>query len=277
MFAVKNCFRFAALTALVCALALTGCGKKDDAPKAEGEPKPAPPGPTPPPPMPPAPVDLTKAKPDGTYTAKAFLAEQKKDGDFLLNRHAGKVVEVTGEIKGYGYGARENVAAIILDTGEEITFDMMVCQLADKEPWKKALPTQQVILRAEVPSKVNPAGILAWQIVEVKGSPPKTFSAEEFSRASATEPEKYKDKPLFITGTITKTQENGGFLLVFLKAQEGGEVQCVFGDEFQAIAFLTVGQKMALKPGAMVKILGKYVHIGVSGKVRDCILLEPAP
>src|SRR6266540_527361 len=99
MFTAKNWHRVAALTAFVCALALAGCAdKKNDTPKAGGDPKPAepkgvtPPGPNPPGPTPgptPPPKDLTKEKPEATYTMEAFLAEMIKDSNFPVSKHRG--------------------------------------------------------------------------------------------------------------------------------------------------------------------------------------------
>src|SRR5688500_763116 len=134
MFAWKNWHCCAALTAFVGALALAGCGeKKTDAPKAEGDPKPAEPG-SPPPKEPTE--SLANAKPEAAFTAKELKGEHKKDAFFLISKYPGKVVEVTGVVTSVGLD-RPN-GSLLLDCGEQ--FEWLRCPVLDKQPWKKVLP-----------------------------------------------------------------------------------------------------------------------------------------
>jgi hypothetical protein len=270
--------RFTTLALLAGALAVAiGCNKKDEPPKVEGTPPPTPPEPKKDPPKQPTPpADLKDAKPDVTYTAKAVLAEQKKDQHFPRFQHPGKVVEVTGVVEGYGRGES---AGVLLDTGSD-RFDQVLCLMADKHPWKQVLPTQEVVLRARVPLPTDPPANLVWQLIEVKGPTPPALTAEEFTREEAANAaefaKKYDRKYLIVTGTIArvgKLEANGHFLRVWLQGVEKKQMLCIVRGPESPVNYLSPTQRDRLKAGQRVKLLGRYANDQFDVE----IILEPAP
>jgi hypothetical protein len=254
MIAVKNWHRFVALTAFVCALALAGCGKKDDAPKAEGDPKPADPKPSDPKRVDP----LADAVPDVVYAAEELPANAST---YLEKNHAGKLIELTGTVytSGRSYG-KSYVFLRSKNGGIAIS-----CDVPDKKPWTKVLPSQTVTLRGRMTDK------LVWQIIRVSGTPPPTLAAEQVIQ------EKRKvraDDYLIVTGVIVKQhKDEQGNTHVFLKGNETELLECVFFYTGAAFVPLEPEQERLLHPGQRVKLLGEYLVDQLTG----CVLLEPAP
>jgi hypothetical protein len=279
MFAVRNWSRFAALTAFVCALALAGCGKKDDPTKAEGDPKGGRPGPTPVGPTPPAPVpavDVTTAKPEATYTIQAFLAEMTKDSNFPVSKHRGKVIEMTGVVTGYGFGP--NAGAFMLATGPSRLSDNRPEKTNLGRPWTKALPTQTVTLRALVANSNEVPDPYPWQFIEAKGPPPVAQTAEQLVKErnadSKAFDKKYEYGWVMVTGEVAEVKKSDGGGNEFQLAAGGKEqLLCTIPGPGNGAAPLTASQQTALKPGTKVKLLGQPT----GDRLTDCIVLDPAP
>jgi hypothetical protein len=277
--APKNWHRLTTFALLACALALVGCGKNAE-PTKPGEPKPAPPGPgpTPPGPTPPAPpADLSKAKPEATYTVQQFVAEMTKDSNFPVSKHAGKVIDLTGVVSGYGFGP--NAGAFLLESEPGKPLEARPYKAADvSRPWTKALPAQTVVLRAQVGKSNNVPDPYPWQFVEAKGAPPMTQTAEQLVKERAANEvafnKKYADHWVLVTGTVAEVKKSDGGGTEFrLKAGDKEQLLCTIPDPGFAVAPLTPPQAAALKPGTKVKLLGQPV----GDRVAFCIVLDPAP
>jgi hypothetical protein len=268
-----------ATVVFVCAVARAGCGKKDDAPNAGDDPEPAPPGQISKQPTPAVSEDLTKEKPEATYTIEAFIEEMRKDShfpvsSFPVSKHAGKVIEVRGVVTGYGFGP--HAGAFMLKTGPHPVLDRPEKVDLDR-PWTKALPTQTVTLRARVATSNAVQDPYHWQFIKTEGPLLPTITAEELVKERETDAsafdEKYKHAWVMLNGTIseTKTDKDGGAAFQ-LAAGDKKRLLCTIPARI-AIAPLTPAQTAALKPGTKVKLLGRPAI----GRVSDCIVFEPAP
>jgi hypothetical protein len=268
MTALKNQHPLAAFALLASALA--GCGKNPE-PSKPVEPKAAQPGTTPNA-TPPAPAKDDSIK----YSAEEFRKAAANDSKFPVSKHAGKKVEVSGVLRGYAHGQSQGM--VILEAGPDKIFDKVTCLVVGKRPWLKVLPGQTVTLRTVVPQSVRDPDDIEWQIVEVKGSAPPTLTAEQFVKELRAD-EKAFDKKHFmkhviVTGTVAEVKPTaGGGNEVSLSAGDKEQLVCVFSAPADAIAPLAAAQQAALKPGAKVKLLGRFT----GGKLGECILLEPAP
>lgn len=285
MTAVNRWRRFAVLFVLALLVAPAGCGKKDeptkDTPKADNAPKPTGRGaetvlaPVPEP-APTPPADLKTAKPDATYTMNAFIAEMTKDRNFPVSKHAGKVIELTGVVRGYGAGP--NAGAFMLETDPARPQDARPEKVSGGRPWTKALPTQTVTLRAQVASSTTALDPYPWQFVEAKGAPPAAQTAEQLVKERDTDPKafgkKYDDAWVLVTGTVAEAKPGtGGPTEFLLAAGEQGQLLCTIPATGFAVAPLTPTQQAALKPGTKVKVLGQPT----GDRLTLCIVLEPAP
>ena len=275
MFAVKTCSRFAALTALVCAFALAGCGKKNEPTKAEGDPKGGPPPGQPgTQPAPSAPVDLAKATPEATYTIQAFIAEMRKNSNFPISKHAGKVIDMTGVVTGYGFGPNEG--AFMLEMDPMRPLESRPYKVGGR-PWTKGLPKQTVTLRTQVAaSTVVPES--PWVFVEAKGSPLPTQTAEQLVKErnadSKAFDKKYEYGRVMVTGDVAGVKKSDGGGTEFQLAAGGKEqLVCTIPGPGNGAAPLTASQQTALKPGTKVKLLGRPT----GDWLTDCIVLDPAP
>lgn len=267
MFSLQNWQRFTSLTLFVGVLAIAGCGKQDEQIKTEGEPivadwlkKPSPP------------ESLKDVKPDATFTATALMAEQKKDGEFLTKQYSRKVVEISGEMESFHLAKEGTAHNLFLKYGGALDMIRMIrFNVTDRDLWRKAFPSQTVVLRARMPAYV-------WEVVEVKGAPPSTLTAEQFVKEKSADPERFKkmydDKSLIVTGVINKVEirETDGFN-IYLEGIGDKHILCTFLSNAFAAVPLTDAQKALLKAGQKIKVLGQCR----SGSLSLCILLEPAP
>ena len=267
MFAVNYRQRSAAL--LVFAVGLVGCGKKDEPTKADVDPKPvpvAPPGPTPSGPTPPKPAppeSLTTAKPDVVIAPGVLREESNKDYNFLFNKYPGKIVDVTGLVD------RCIPGSVFLQAGKQKSVDTIRCVVGDEKPWRKVFPSQTVTLRARV---ITP---FVWEVVDVKGPPPPTLTAEQYVREKANAPDdfekKHKNSYLIVTGVVTKAEhEENGSAEVFLDGGGKERILCTFTAADQRSR---QERKALLKVGQKVKLLGDFA----SDRLMFCELMDQTP
>lgn len=291
MFSGKNWHHFATLTLCVGALAvaIAGCGKKDEPPKAEGEPKPAPTNPTssnptPQDPTPPTPPEqpksesLTNVKPDVVLTAKTLLEEFTKDRDFLSNKYAGKVVQLTGIVDDLRE-AKPGDGYLALRAGDSYGSEVVRCEVREKNFVKKVLPSQTVVLRMRAPKSASDLGAAVWEIIEAKGTIP-VLTAEQFTREQSTAKDdelkkKYDKQHLIVTGTIAEVESSDQGTRLFLRGVGETQVECWFpGSPYERVPFSQT-QKETMKAGQTVKVCGQFYFS--TGNLKSCILLEPAP
>jgi hypothetical protein len=280
MSVAKNWHRFAALSVFVCAIALAGCAeKKNDAAKAEGDPKPAEPKekkkagditmddlraaakaaggnfdkPTP---EPKPPESLANVKADVVIPTRVWYEETRKDYNFVFNKYKGQVVEVSGLV------ADCHGSVVFVQGGPKET-DTLMCPVSVKKPWTKVLPTQTVTLRARV---VVP---FQWEIVDAKGPPPPAVTADELGKDEVAD--KLNNQWAILTGVIAEVENlANGDVTVYLAAGKTEPLKCVFRELEGTIP---PEQKKLLRDGQQVKFLGHYSL----GSLFSCIVLEPAP
>lgn len=294
MFARKNWYRAGTLILFMCALVIVGCGKNADTPKPIDDPPAVAPKAepkktgditmddlrtaaktaggdldksTPTPNLPPSVVNV---KPDVLLTPKSAADEYKKDG---LKRCQGQVVEVTGTVGDLGpYGA--NGSTIYLREDNPNDFGHMHYTIRGGKAWTQVFPLQTVTLRARIATQ------LVWDVVGVKGPPPTSFTAEQFTseqKAGVEEfDKKYEGKYLIVTGIIVKVGKvelDGEFVRVWLQGVEKTQMPCTFRGPRAPTNLISQQQRDYLKVGQQVKVLGRYVddHFDVD------VLLDPAP
>lgn len=296
--------RFAALSALVGALVLAGCSdKKADPPKPEGEakvekekpkPKPAPksnpkpatpepePDPTPeplkpPPPLPKpkppeAPESLKDVKPDVVYTVATFDAENSKDFNFLITKHADKVVELTGVVDSFTQLGPVVGSAVWLK-GEGVV-GLVNCPVADYEPWKKVTPGQTATLRVRAPKSKTDRRPFAWRVVNVTGPAAVEYTAERLSKEWTADKEavekKLEGKWLIVTGDVHAITFKDNIATVPLAA--AGQPLPITCEINTALGIGLAEKLKALKAGEKFHVLAKLR----AGKLDDCKHLEPA-
>lgn len=268
MHKVKNPY---CLTTLAFSLAITvsACGKKADTPTtgtptAEAAPKAGAP----------APVPQVPKDDKASYTAEAYRAAAK-DQSFPVSKHAEKTVEVTGVVKYYDHGRSQGMASVQAGPAGELFADISL-RVAGRQPWLKALPGQTATFRTVIPKSVRDRDDIEWEIVEVKGAPTRTVTAEQIARENRDNfkeaSEKYFQKPVIVTGTVAEVLPPGEGGTKILVGSGKDTVTVAFSPADQAAANLTPAQKSALKPGTKVKVLGVFL-----GELGDAILLDPAP
>src|SRR5262245_14241923 len=152
-----------------------------------------------------APVATTPAKtvPDVKLTAEEFYKECKTDSNYLISKHASKLVELTGVVR----AAKLDLGGdpILLLFGGDTT-SLVNCPVGDRNPWSKAFPGQTVTLWGTVPSSIYDPKLFVWNIKSVTGPEPPKMTAEEFVNAFVADPEaaekKYKGTHIILSGEV---------------------------------------------------------------------------
>ncbi len=286
MMAAKTAHHLAMMATFACVLAVVGCGKQQDSTKSdEAQAKQTPPEPKQPikketdTPTSKTPSNPASAKSDGTYTVKEYSQAGTTDFFYMWSKHAGKVVEVTGVVVDFASGPDGGV----VNLGEkDAEFSTGGFDLADKQPWLKAMPGQTATVRTTVPMDKD-AFKIKWEISSVKGSPPRSGSAEELVKElNGTNVNEFREKhggtrAIIATGTITEVMllEDGG-AVVKLAAGKDETLQCSFAiTKFEPVQ-LPESQRKKLAVGQKIKVLGNFNKL-VSVELVSCVLLEPAP
>jgi hypothetical protein len=225
--------------------------------------------------------------PDVKLTAEEFYKEANKDNNFVINKHAGKLMELAGVVDDarLDFGGDPILFLIgerkVIKIGEkEITTNTPVnCPVADRNHWSKAFPGQTVTLRARAPKSINDPVLFKWHIKSVTGAEPPRMTAEEFVKEVVADPEaaetKYKDKHVILTGEVAEAKvrdkrlegftlsmkEKTPALVCYVTESVGGEKAATF-------------VKGVAKPGQKVTVLVKFdayfnKEISVTGHVID--------
>jgi hypothetical protein len=263
------------------ALAVTGCGPESTSPSSS----PAPPsrssdsartggGQTPP-----AENKSTtpeKTTPDFKLTAEELYQESRKDRNFLINKHAGNLVELTGVVDKAILDLDGN-PTLLLNGSKDM--DRVNCPVGDRNHWSKAFPGQTVTLWGTVPLSSHDPKPLVWNIKAVTGPEPPKVTIEELVKAFAADPEaaekKFKGKHLIVTGAVAAPQKQNGVLVGFrLKSMEKKPSLVCYvvsdgrGEKEQAFV------KSVAKPGQKVTVLVEFTayysdEISMTGHVID--------
>ncbi|MBP3958692.1 hypothetical protein J8F10_25890 [Gemmata sp. G18] len=285
MFAVNHWQRIAIL--ILFTVVLAGCGKKDEVPKIEDNPKLADPPKvekkngdittddlrraakaaggdldTKKPEPTNAPESLAKVKPDVVITAEEWAKQSEDAGkpSAPFDKNVGKIVDLTGVVKNVG------VYLALETTPDRLP---LIVPTTEKEPWKKVFPGQTVRLRARINELVH------WEIIDVKGAMPDKFTAEQLAREVAADKKgmesKYKDKYIIVSGIIEKAEVSEyGHAYVTLKSPSGGGVvKCFFSGSLGS----EKARNKSFQPGMKLVAVGGYdgTSLGV------CQAMELAP
>jgi hypothetical protein len=153
--------------------------------------------------------------PDAKLTVEEFYKESQKDPNYLINKHAGKLVELTGGVRAAMLDFGGDPVLLLNVGGSE--FDRVNCPVGDRNHWSKAFPGQTVTLRGRVPSSVNDPKLFVWEIKSVTGPQPTRLSVEDFVKEVVADPEaaekKYKGKRVILTGEVAEPKTHEGKLV----------------------------------------------------------------
>src|ERR1051326_3235599 len=174
------CLRAALFATFV--LALVGCSPESSKSGSSPPPPLSGSGPAPPAGGGPAATDNkpptpAKTTPDVKLTAEELYQESRKDGNFLIAKHAGKLVELTGVVHSAGLDFSGS-PFMFLRGGKELQY--VNCPLSERNPGSKAFPGQTVTLWGTVPSSSYDPKPFVWNIKSVTGSEPPKVTAEQF-------------------------------------------------------------------------------------------------
>lgn len=215
------------------------------------------------------------ARPDFQVTAEAFAKEFTKDREAFKAKYANKVVEVTGTVHSVGQdiGGGGNVS---LRGDPDVLVGNVLCGTAEREPWRAVLPGQTARVRGRCPDRVSVEAMLFDAVVlEVRGDPPPTVTADQLAKEFAADPDaaekKWDKKYLILTGRVKQVippkDLNGRFLLLESDPATP-RVQPDFGTDDRA---------KRVRPGQQVRVLAQSLGVAAE-KDRllfiDCWLLD---
>jgi hypothetical protein len=214
--------------------------------------------------------------PDVKLTAEQLSKESEKDSNYLINKHAGKLVELTGVVRAamLDFGGDR---VLLLNAGGPSS-DRVNCPVGDWDHWSKAYPGQTVTLRGQVPSSVTDPKLFIWNIKSATGPQPPRMSAEDFAKEVVADPEaarkKYKDKHVILTGEVAEPKTHNGMLVGVrfrLKEKEPVVVCYAIGAGGQKEMNFVKG---AATPGQKVTVLVEFQgydagEIAVRGPIID--------
>jgi hypothetical protein len=249
------------------ALAVGGCGPKSGDPSPPAPSRGSDTGSTSPGATAPAtPADNTKTTPAKTVpdiklTAEELFKESKKDSNFLIAKHASKLVELTGVVDQARLDLGGDPILFLLGGGGG-GLDRVNCPVGDPNHWSKAFPGQTVTLWGTIPSSIYDPKRFVWNIKSVTGPEPPRLTAEEFVKAFAADPEasekKCKGKRVILSGEVAEPKMNQkrlvGFILS-LKEKKPSVVCYVIGfggDKEEAFV------KRVAKPGQKVTVIVEF-------------------
>ena len=195
------------------------------------------------------------------------MKEYGQTGTEFRSKYPNKIVELSGKVFAfdpYNWSAIGDVITMNLEGNPGTTF----CQIADREPWAKALPGEQVEVRGRVPPNSDRvvAPLVDCVIVEPQRSSALPIMAEQLVRDMKTAPKKYLNKSLIVSGEIvSKSTANAVF--VELKGDGQTNVRCYVYNKLH----FTIDP---LKVGQMTKLVGRNVQLR---QVEGVILSECLP
>jgi hypothetical protein len=266
-----------ALALLVAALALGGCGKTAVTQPESKNPLPPPgpnqtPGPTPPSPKPgPAPQPEPKpksdietrlaAKPDVVLKEDELIAELKKD--FTLKQYDGKIVDVTGVVKGFHFFGTQGQPALRLGS-RDVSY---ICK--QPEALALAAPGQTVTLRLGQSTLAGPIDCL---IVKTEGPAPPELTADQLAKELDADKDgttkKYKGKHILVKGKWQASKEEPFVRVVLSSPNVKPEITC---DLVREAA--DAGKKNGwVKAGEEVRILAEFTGTAESTLTHGAVL-----
>jgi hypothetical protein len=247
------------------AFAIVGCGPRDTSPTPPTAPSTRRPDQATPAAFGSAAVADPKATaaentPTAKLTAEEFSNAVKEDSNYLIAKHAGKLVELTGVVE----AAKRDFGGdpvLLLNAGGK-SYSLINCPVSDRNHWSKAFPGQTVTLRGRAPTSAADPVPFVWHIQSVTGPQPARKSVEDFVKEVVADPEatekKYKGKPIILTGEVAEPRLHEGKLVgvrLALKEKEpvvvcyaiglGGEKETAF---IRGVA----------KPGQKVTVVVEY-------------------
>jgi hypothetical protein len=198
--------------------------------------------------------DMSKA-PDVTMTAADYAAEFKKDKKAAAEKYNGKIIQLTGTVDHFAKNITGDVEMLLAVKGD---FVGVICFTTDKQPWNHATPGQSVQVKGAFPEITFSPALVHCVIVEASGTKAPTLTAEALGKeydadAKAVE-EKYKDKWLFLTGTVADKQEKDKAVRVFFKTDSKVKVVASFTPTDKADAD-------QIKVGDKVRVIGHFSEL----------------
>jgi hypothetical protein len=207
--------------------------------------------------------DLSKAEPKFTVTAEELHKEFKTDKKAAETKYQGQVVEVKGTVNSLGVNVSSQ-AYVDLEVPKE--FVGVMCYTADKEPWAKVAPGQQVKLKGRWPKGAFSAQLMNCVFTEAKSSPAISITAkklvQEYMAAKEGTRQKYHDKWLIVDGELASIDLKKG--VATIKGDGDTPIKVGFGAT-QANLF------KAARVGRPLKVLGRAT-IFASG--NDALFVE---
>ncbi len=193
-------------------------------------------------------------KPDFRLTAMELLAVYKQDRQATGAKYHGKTLELSGQVSFCGYDLGKRKAQLNLKGADFL--EQVVCYLRnEKEPWAKAVPGQEVVIRGRYEESIIP---MLQDTVLVTTGPYQGVVltseqlAGELTKAPTGARERYKNKYLAVTGVILAREVNDlGDFSLYLQGNDHLSVRC----SFEVVARSLVNKFI---PGDRIKLVGKY-------------------
>jgi hypothetical protein len=233
------------LPLLLCGL-LAGCG--GNAGKVEVEPEPRPGAGQPQ-------VKPAADKPDARLTSRELYAAHKQDRQAADAKYRDKTLELTGQVHSFAYNEFDGRIALHLEGGGDFAWVACYLRAGEREPWARAVPGQEVVVRGRYVEHGFPALLDA---VLVKTGPYQgvVLTAEQLAEELTKDPdgarERYKNKHLALTGVLLAKEANdAGAYSFFLQGNDRVAPDC---------RFTAFEKKLVEKfiPGDRVKLVGKF-------------------
>lgn len=169
----------------------------------------------------PAPAAATKpgmlvGTPAVTLTAEEFGKAAREEANYLIAKHAGQLVEVTGLVESVkrDFGGDP---ILLLNASPKGGYELINCPLADRNHWSKVFIGQTVTLRGRAPTSATDPVPFVWHIHAVAGPEPAKLTVEAFVKEVLADPEatqeKYKGKPILLTGEVAEPKLHEGNLV----------------------------------------------------------------
>lgn len=249
---------------MACSLPLVGCGGQKDAPPAQDKKAPTP--------------DKNPAAkiepPTGmVLTADELGKDLENDPKATHQKYQGKEFELTGIVRGMVKTLSAEPVIMLNAQGAILSVE---CFTSENEPWNKATPGQTVRMKGGFKTdKLGETKLMTGAILEVKGPPASTLTADELAKAFEIDPAKARDKYagvpivfIVLTGEVAEIKQKGKDDLPRARLKTTGKyaVTCRFNPEDQKI--VKAGMKLQLTGFCLALAEDKEVAVG------DCVLMK---
>lgn len=202
-----------------------------------------------------------------------------RDGEAALAEYGGRVVRLEGIVK--STARRESGIDTLGVSQDRESFREVVCFMAERGPWRRATPGQDVIVIGRLLKTASGPMLSDVVIVDVEGSPTRSIEAALLTdRAIETEfIDRYEFKPLIVRGTVVErrmleddeTIGDRRTVALTLKGDGGETVDCHISGGHLADA-------MRISRGTSVRLLGTF-GFDADGfpLLTDCVLMDEVP